>query len=164
MVEMVGMNFLATGLGSYDLAALLLRVVPGVFFLLFRFRWLYDPHETEPWFCPWRRQKLVTRLCSCGFGTSPTLAGMVALVEIAGGAALIVGFLTLPAALGILVVMGFANCCEPPEELRKMAPVDKVDWVAKFLLFCEPLYFVMMLCVLLLGPGRWSLDWLLFGG
>lgn len=155
-------EILSLGLQAPDLGLFILRVVPGVFFLTFRFRWIFDPQRG--WFCQFRRQKLIERMCSCGYGGNHILAALVACGEVLGGLGLIVGLLTVPAALGILVIMMFAQCCEPPEELRKMKIADRVDLVAKFLLFCEPLYFTMALVTILMGPGRWSLDWLLFGG
>lgn len=103
-------------------------------------------------------------MCSCGYGGSAVIAALVALIEIGAGVALIIGLLTVPAAFGILVIMAFAQCCEPPEEMRKMQIADRVDAVAKFLLFCEPLYFTMAGVTMLMGPGKWSLDWYLFGG
>lgn len=154
-------EILTNGLNFPDLGLLALRVVPGVFFLTFRFRWVFDP--AQGWFCDFRRRKLIERMCSCGYGSNAYMAALVAIIEIGAGAALIVGLLAVPAALGILVIMMFAQCCEPPEELRKMQIADKIDLVAKFLLFCEPLYFTMAAATVLMGPGRWSLDWLIFG-
>ena len=94
----------------------------------------------------------------------PVLAGTVATIEILAGLGLIVGLLAVPSALGILIIMAFANCCEPPEELREMHPVDKIEYVPDFLKLVEPLYFVLAAVILILGPGRWSFDYLLFGG
>lgn len=154
-------ELLTLGANLPDLGLLALRLVPGVFFLTFRFRWLFDPQRG--WLCDFRRDKLIERMCSCGYGGNRYMAALVALIEIFGGLALIVGLLTVPAAFGILVIMMFAQCCEPPEEMAKMGVTDRVDAVAKFLLFCEPLYFTMALGTLLMGPGKWSLDWFLWG-
>lgn len=156
------LQLLTHGFNLPDLGLWALRVVPGVFFLTYRFRWVFDPQHG--WFCDVRRRNLIARMCSCGYGGNAYMAALVAIIEIGAGAALIVGLLTVPAAFGLLVIMAFAQCCEPPEEMRKMQIIDRADAVAKFLLFCEPLYFTMALGVVLMGPGKWSLDWLLFGG
>jgi uncharacterized membrane protein YphA (DoxX/SURF4 family) len=165
-------ELLFTGLSGFvpfnphDLALLVLRLVMGVFFFSYRFRWVYDPSQPQGarWFSSYRRQKLIDRLYTCGFGMHPVLAGTVATIEILAGLGLIVGLLAVPSALGILIIMAFANCCEPPEELREMHPVDKIEYVPDFLKLVEPLYFMLAAVILILGPGRWSFDYLLFGG
>jgi hypothetical protein len=45
-----------------------------------------------------------------------------------------------------------------------MRPVDKIEYVPDFLKLVEPLYFVLAAVILILGAGRWSFDYLLFGG
>lgn len=159
------MQWLIQGAGPYaqDAALFLIRSTMGLFFLIYRFRWIWDPAAKDSqWFSQIRRSRLIKRLESCGYGSNRHLAGAVALVEILAGAALIVGLLTMPAALGIFVILIFANCCTPREEIPFMKPVDGVDVVRCYLHLAEPLYLVMAVVLLLMGPGRWSLDYVIW--
>lgn len=153
--------YLYTGLELQDLALFLQRVVMGVFFLSYRFRWFYDPSQPSPWFSEYRQHKFRVRLCTCGYPRDVWMQALVATVQCMGGMALIVGLLTIPAAAGILCVMIFANCCAPKEEIAAMNPVDKVDYISCYLRLVEPLYLVLSANVLFLGPGKWSLDYIL---
>lgn len=153
---------LLAGLGFHDLAMFLVRLIVGCFFLFFRFRWIYDPSRPDdPWFNTARRQKLVTRLCTCGYTSHPYLAGSVALTEIFGGCALIVGLLTVPAAFGLFVVMVFATYCHAKESLAEEKPVDFMEVCSCLLFETEVGYTTMIVMILLLGPGAFSLDALL---
>jgi uncharacterized membrane protein YphA (DoxX/SURF4 family) len=152
-------------INSHDLSLLALRFVMGMFFFSYRFRWVYDPSQPigSRWFSSYRREKLVQRLYTCGFGMHPWLAAVVAMIEVLAGLGLIIGFLAVPSALGILVIMAFANCCEPREEIREMHPVDRIEYIPDFLKLVEPIYFILAAVILVVGPGRWSLDYYLFG-
>lgn len=152
---------LLMGVGFHDAALLLMRVVIGAFFVLYRHRWFYDCSRPKGsrLFCVKRRSKLRARLRTCGYPRE--LAPLVATTQVLAGMGLIVGLLTVPAALAIFFVMVFANCCAPKEEIAAMKPVDKIDWWASYLRLVEPLYLTNALVVLSLGPGKYSLDYLL---
>jgi len=153
------MEALFNGFTLHDLGLFLNRVVPGVFFLSYRFRWVYDPTAPDRKLCsPTRRARLINRLSSCGLPGHPVLAATVAIGEILAGLALVVGLLAVPAAIGLVLVMVFANACTPKEEIPFMKPVDRLDYVSCYLRLVEPLYLVMCLNVVLMGPGQWSLD------
>ena len=153
------MEMLVTGAGALDLSFLINRVIIGIFFVSYRFRWFYDPAQPpcDRWFSAFRRTKLRTRLCTCRYPV--VMAPAVAVIEVLAGLALIVGLLTVPAAVGIVVIMIFANCCTPPEEIPAMNPVDKLDWLSCYLRLVEPLYLWMAVMVIMHGPGRYSLDY-----
>lgn len=142
-----------------DTASLVIRVVMGAFFMLYRFRWFWDPSQPDPWFSHYRKERLASTLRECGY--PPQLAPIVAVGEVLAGLGLILGLLTLPSALAIIVIMIFANKCTPRAEIRQMKPVDCVDWFACYLRLVEPLYLSMAFVVLMLGPGRYSLDHLI---
>lgn len=172
--------FLFTGVGFGDVALLLQRVALGAFFFLARFRWVYDPSRAwiagyaangEPlrgdnanatgraaWFAPYRVNHLTWKLCSCGYGKHPVLAGFVALVEISAGLALVVGLLTPLAALGLLGTLGFATYCTAKDKVAKQGPVDKIDCVSCYLWTVEPLYIVLAVSAIINGAGAYSLD------
>lgn len=145
-----------------DVAALILRLVLGSFFLLARFRWFYDPSRPDnPWFNCLRRQHLEWKLCSCGYSSNPLLAGSVACVEVFGSLALIAGALTTITTVGLLVVLLFATYCTAKGKVCEQKPVDGVDCVSCYLWRVEGVYICVALCILLLGAGRLSVDWYL---
>ena len=155
--------FAAFGFGAGDLALLMIRVITGLFFVCYRFRWIYDPSDPDcQWFSPARKMRLINRLCSCGYGANPIVAAAVAIVEVLAGIGLVLGFLAVPSAFALVVILLFANCCLPKEEIPLMKPVDRVDVVACYLRLIEPLYLTMALAIILLGPGKWSLDYLIW--
>lgn len=155
---------LVTGLSMPDVVSLLLRLVLGVFFILARFRWFYDPSRPlQPLLNPLRHKHMVERLCTCGYGSHPLLSGMVACVEVSAGIGLVVGFLTMLAALGLLGVLVFATFCTARQKIAEQSPVDCVDCVSCYLWRVEGVYIGVAVCILLLGPGVWSLDHWVFG-
>lgn len=149
----------ATGLGSQDLAVLILRLLLGTFFVLARFRWVYDPSRPlDPWFNTARHKHLVQRLCTCGYSPNPYLSGFVACVEISAGMAIIVGLLTLPATMGLLSVLLFGTYCTARVKVCEQLPVDKIDCVSCYLWRVEGVYIAIAIAILALGPGHYSLD------
>lgn len=152
------------GLNAPSLAALLLRLIVGGFFVLARFRWLYDPSRPEQkWLNAKRHEHLITRICTCGYGGGPALCDFVALVEISAGCALVAGLLTIPACLGLLGVLAFGTMCTAREKVMVQNPVDRIDCVSCYLWRVEGVYIAIVLSILALGPGAYSLDALLWG-
>lgn len=171
---------------GHDLVQLLLRLVLGTFFFLARFRWIYDPqrasilshvhttrepiplylsdeshpgrHTVRAWFPTFRLSHLQWKICHCGYGRHPAISAFVALVEIFGGLALIVGLLTQLAALGLLGVLCFATYCTAREKVLRQNPIDRIDVAACYLWTVEPVYIVLAVCLILGGPGLFSLD------
>ena len=84
------------------------------------------------------------------------LQALAALSEFGGGLALIVGFLTPLASLGIMSTM-FVACLS---YIKKGAPLIGQGGAPSYEL--PALFFVTTLCLLLAGPGKLSLDALLF--
>ena len=84
------------------------------------------------------------------------LQALAALSEFGGGFALIVGLLTPLASLGIMSTM-FVACLV---NINKGLPLIGQGGAPSYAL--PALYFVATLCLLLTGPGKLSLDALLF--
>lgn len=147
-----------------DFAFFLLRFVLGFFFVIDRFRWIYDPEPKmadHPWFNPIKHLSLERKLCSCGWGMHPTLAGFVALVEISAGLGVLFGFLTWLSAFGLLGVLLVATYCTAKEKTMRQNPVDGIDVVSCYLWNVEPLYIAIAVGIMAVGPGTWSLDYLM---
>lgn len=151
------------GLGYSDLGLFLNRLVLGIFFLLARFRWFWDPTRVPEFFNPERHKHLANKLCTCGYHWHPKLSAAVATVEVFAGCALIVGLLTVPAAFGLLVILSFATYCTARAKVMAQSPVDRADCVSCYLWRVEGVYIVLAISTILMGPGKVSLDYLLLG-
>lgn len=148
-----------TGPGYQDLGLLALRVLLGVFFVLARFRWLYDPSRPDsPWLNAGRHEHLRWKLCYCGYGQHPLLVAFVACVEISAGCAIVLGLLTELALMGLMSILLFATWCTAKEKVCAQNPVDTIDYVSCYLWRVEGVYIGICAVLLLNGPGFFSLD------
>jgi uncharacterized membrane protein YphA (DoxX/SURF4 family) len=153
-------TLLLTGPGYHDLGILVLRIILGTFFILARFRWLYDPSRPQqPWLNAGRHEHFIKRLCTCGYGGHPYLCAFVAMTEILAGGAIIVGLLTELALMGLMSVLLFATWCTAWEKICAQNPVDKVDCISCYLWRVEGVYIAICAVLLLNGPGLFSLDY-----
>lgn len=146
------------------LALFLARFVLGFFFVSYRFRWFYDPTPKDGGgaICNVHRHlSLRKKLCQCGWGMSPALAAFVAVAEIAAGLGVMFGLLTGISAFGLLIILLVATLCTAKEKTLRQNPVDGIDVVNCYLWNPEPVYIVLAVVVLSLGPGSFSLDALL---
>lgn len=82
----------------------------------------------------------------------------VPFVELAGGAAIILGYMTPIAALGLLVVCIIATCSDGIHRIADWRPIDKMDWVDDFLYLPETLLAVILIVMLVAGAGAYSID------
>lgn len=94
-------------------------------------------------------------------GIPGPLQAAAALSEFGGGLALALGFLTPLAAFGIACTMGVAAMMAHGSDPFMASNRKGLPHVASK----EPAltYLAMALLLMLIGPGRISLDWLLFG-
>lgn len=175
------------GLNLVDAAMLVARIALGLFFVLARFRFFYDPaggarlpwitanklpgltqdqqiaYNWRKWFNPRRAHSLTTKLMYCGCTIKPSLqAWIAAAVEVLAGIGLIVGLLTVPSALALLVVLLVATRCTAKEKVCEQNPCDKLDVVCAYLWRVEGLYIALAVIILLGGPGAYSLDYLIW--
>jgi len=141
-----------------DLFLLANRLALGGFFILARFRWVYDPSKQDRWFNLQRHDSLCRKLDQCGFGNSWALSAVVALGEILGGASLIVGLLTVPAALGLAVVLLCAIITNSHLKVVAQGPVDRIHCVECFLWTPEGWMLLSATMLVVMGPGALSLD------
>lgn len=158
-------DLLLSGFGLQDALLLLLRVTLGGFYVLARFRFFFDPSRPGAMFCNAdRHQSLTNKMQHCGWCNMPRLwAWTVASIEVSAGLALIFGLLTIPAAFGLLAITIGATLCTAKQKVMEQHPVDCIDCVSCYLWRVEGLYIAMAVAILLAGPGRYSLDFALFG-
>jgi uncharacterized membrane protein YphA (DoxX/SURF4 family) len=153
-----------------DLAQLVLRIVLGVFFVLARFRWFFDPSEgrtlTDFWnpvdgrvvLPPARHRSLSAKLVHCGFSGNPWLGVWVATVEVSAGLGVLFGFLTSLSALGLVVILLLGTRCTARDKTMRQNPVDRVDVLSCYLWTPEPVYLVIAVALVLMGGGVFSID------
>ena len=131
-----------------DLALLLLRLAVGVFFASSGYHKLFVPDV---------HTKLVGLFKRLGC-YSPLTVWLVPAAELAGGLGLIWGCLTVPAALGLVVVLAGAIYLDTIHEVVAAKPRDVFDWCAKLIYMPEGLLVVVLLVLALAGGGAVSVD------
>ena len=136
-------NFIS---GWRALALLLVRLVVGAAFVLHGWPKIQNPTG-------WMN-------AMGGQGVPSFLQALAALAEFGGGIALIFGLLTPVAAFGIVCQMlGALFLVHFPKGDPFVAPAPGASSYELALV-----YLVMAVLLIATGPGRWSLDALLFGG
>lgn len=151
------------GFNLTDASVLVARLLLGVFFILARFRFFYDPSRDDCWLNSARCDSLTRKMQHCGLQAWPRFwAWVAAMVEVAAGFAVVIGLLTIPAAFGLLVTLIFATKCTAKDKVMEQHPVDKLDCVACYLWRVEGLYIGLALMILLAGPGAYSIDYLIW--
>jgi len=121
------MGLLYPLLGYPDVAPLLLRLAIGIVFLVHSRGKLKNIHS---------------------------FMGFIGVCELLGGAALVLGFLTQWAALGIAIIMVGAAYKKHFEWKVPFFTLEKMGWEYDFVLFAGCLALMFM------GPGAWSVDML----
>lgn len=137
------------GAQAPNAALILNRVALGVFFAISGYHKLFNTS---------RHTALTRTLQDDGVHELPVMQWLLPSAEFAGGSALIVGFLTVPAAFGLFVVCFGAIALDAFKRVRASQPVDRADWLGDFLYLPETLYCIGLTVVMLAGPGPWSLD------
>ncbi|NGP16934.1 DoxX family membrane protein [Devosia aurantiaca] len=126
-----------------DLALLLLRLVIGLMFALSGWFKLTDPD---------RREKMAGSLSEAG--VPKALTPVFSAAELVGGVLVVLGLLTVPGALMLLVItLGALVTTAIPK--AEGEGVHKLEYV---LYAPETLLAAGMLVLLAVGAGEWSLD------
>ncbi len=129
--------------GRAGLGLLVLRVVVGAAFMFHGWSKIQNPSGWMEGFAP---------------GVPAVLQAAAAVSEFGGGAAVIVGFLTPLAVLGIAGTMATAiGMHHLPHGDPFVATKGGGSWEL------AAVYLAVMILLLLVGPGRFSLDAVLFG-
>jgi putative oxidoreductase len=142
-------------LGSIDLeqyAILLVRVSIGLFFAISGANKLFVARS---------RQTMYETLLKAKVPSPRVMAYFVSGVEFVGGSFVIVGFLSSPACVVLLIDMLVATL------MTKLSAVPKglspLNWVDDFLYFPEVLYVLYFIWLICSGPGKFSVDYWLAG-
>ena len=137
------------GAQAPDVALTLNRVALGVFFAISGYHKLFN----SP-----RHATLTRTLQDDGVHGVAIMQWLLPSAEFSGGWALIVGFLSVLAALGLLVICFGALAFDAVKRIRAWQPIDRADWLGDLLYVPEALYCIGLTVVILAGPGPWSLD------
>lgn len=140
---------LTQGAHAPYLALTLNRVALGVFFAISGYHKLFNAS---------RHAALTRTLQDDGVHGLPLMQWLLPSAEFSGGWALILGFLTVLAALGLFVICAGAIAFDAVKRVRAWQPIDRADWIGDLLYIPEALYCIGLTVVILGGPGPWSLD------
>jgi putative oxidoreductase len=140
---------LTQGAQAPEIALTLNRVALGVFFTIGGFHKLFNAS---------RHATLTRTLQDDGVHDLPVMQWLLPSAEFAGGWALILGLLSVLAALGLFVICVGALALDAVKRIRAWGPIDRADWLGDFLYLPESLYCIGLIVVMLAGPGPWSLD------
>lgn len=140
---------LSQGAHAPYLALTLNRVALGVFFAISGYHKLFNAS---------RHAALTRTLQDDGVHGLPFMQWLLPSAEFSGGWALILGFLTVLAALGLFVICAGAIAFDAVKRVRAWQPIDRADWIGDLLYIPEALYCIGLAVVILGGPGPWSLD------
>jgi uncharacterized membrane protein YphA (DoxX/SURF4 family) len=78
--------------------------------------------------------------------------------EFSGGFAVTIGLLSVPAALGLLIISIGATLADGIKRFANWRPIDKAGLLDDILYLPEVLYALLPLFVILAGPGPYGVD------
>jgi len=135
-----------------DFALLLDRLAVGAFFAISGYHKVFNPA---------RHAALVEILKLDNIPCVRFNQWFVPWVELGAGSLLVVGFMSSRAALLLGVICLVATCMDGPKRVKEYKPLDAADWLDDILYLPEVLLGIMLVIVILCGPGRHSLDFLM---
>ncbi|MGB8614369.1 MAG: DoxX family membrane protein [Pseudolabrys sp.] len=148
------MQYLTSGVDLAAIALLINRIALGAFFTISGFHKLFNRQRHAVFV----RELVVDRVPRLGFNQ-----WFVPSVEFSGGLALLTGMLAPLAALGLLVICLVAVHTSGKRRVVSYLPIDRADFVGDVLYLPEVLYLVMLVVVVLAGPGPLRLDSVVLG-
>jgi uncharacterized membrane protein YphA (DoxX/SURF4 family) len=143
------MDLLFGGVGWTGLAITLNRIAVGAFFMLSGYHKLFNAE---------RHRSIVDELKTLGVPALGFNQWWVPSVEFAAGGAVLIGLLAPLAALGLLVIILVAMATSGRQRLNLYKPIDEADRIDDWLYLPETLYAFMLIMVVSVGAGPYSLD------
>jgi putative oxidoreductase len=143
------MNLLFFGVGWTDVALTLNRIAVGAFFLLSGYHKLFNAE---------RHRSFVDELKGLGVHVLGFNQWWVPSVEFAAGAAVLVGLMAPLAALGLLILILVAIATSGRQRIKLYKPIDRADRIDDWLYLPETLYAFMLIVVISVGAGPYSVD------
>ena len=146
-------GLLPWGINQPDLAALILRLGVGVPFFISGMNKLL---------CPTCHGWLRANLTKSGIPCVPFTVWWLAAWEALAGFTLALGLFTGASAFVLFIVCVVAFIVSWRRKLEKKNPAHFWDACTEIGFMFDTLLAWMLLAVMMVGPGRYSLDWLLF--
>ena len=147
-------HILFNGVGGADIALTLNRVAVGLFFMISGYHKLFNAE---------RHRALADELKELGVHAVGFNQWWVPTVEFTAGGAVAIGFLAPLAALGLLVLIVVAIVRSGPQRINASKPIDRADRLDDWLYVPETLYAFMLIVVVSIGAGPYSLDAVILG-
>jgi uncharacterized membrane protein YphA (DoxX/SURF4 family) len=145
----VALSIITQGAQATGAALTLNRVALGAFFAIGGYHKLFNAS---------RHTTLTDTLRDDGVHAVPVMQWLLPSAEFVGGLALLVGFLSVPAAFGLFLICVGALALDAVKRITAWRPLDRADWLGDLLYLPESLYCIGLTVVMLAGPGPWSLD------
>jgi len=143
------MDLLFHGVGWTDVALTVNRIAVGTFFMLSGYHKLFNSQH---------HRALVDELKALGIPAVGFNQWWVPSVEFTAGGAVLVGLLAPLAALGLVVIILVALATSGQQRIKLYKPIDEADRIDDWLYLPETLYAVMLIIVISVGAGPYSLD------
>jgi uncharacterized membrane protein YphA (DoxX/SURF4 family) len=147
-------NILFVGIGWTDIALTLNRIAVGSFFMHSGYHKLFNAE---------RHRTFVDELKSLGVPALGFNQWWVPSVEFSAGVAVLIGMLAPLAALGLLVIIVIAMATSGRQRIKLYKPIDRGDRIDDWLYLPETLYAFMLIIIVSVGAGPYSLDALILG-
>ena len=147
-------DMLFNGVGWTDIALTLNRVVVGTFFMLSGYHKLFNAQ---------RRGVLVNELEALHIPAVWFNQWWVPTIEFTAGSAVFIGVVAPLAALGLLAIIFVASITSGRQTIKAYKAIDKADRIDEWLYLPETLYAIMLIIVILAGPGPYRLDTAIYG-
>jgi len=148
------MQYLTGGADLTAIALFINRIALGAFFTISGFHKLFNRQRHAVFV----RELVTDRVPRLGFNQ-----WFVPSIEFFGGLALLTGMLAPLAALGLLVICLVAVHTSGKRRIISSMPIDRADYLDDALYLPEVLYLVMLVVVVLAGPGPLRLDSVVLG-
>jgi uncharacterized membrane protein YphA (DoxX/SURF4 family) len=143
------MKLLFVGIGWPDLALTLNRIAVGAFFMLSGYHKLFNAE---------RHRLFIDELKGLGVPALGFNQWWVPSVEFTAGGAVLIGLLAPLAALGLLVIIVVAIVTSGRQRIKLYKPIDESDRIDDWLYLPETLYAFMLIVIVSMGAGPYSLD------
>jgi uncharacterized membrane protein YphA (DoxX/SURF4 family) len=148
------MDLLFAGIGWTDIALTLNRIAVGAFFMLSGYHKLFNAQ---------RHRTFTDELKALSVPALGFNQWWVPLIEFSAGGAVVIGLLAPLAALGLLVITVVAIATSGRQRIKLYKVIDAADRIDDWLYLPETLYAFMLIVVISVGAGPYSIDALILG-
>lgn len=139
----------STGLALGDVALAINRVAVGLFFAISGYHKLFNDERHASLMATLERDHVIWPKFN---------VWLVPSFELGAGLAVAIGLMAPLAAIPLIIIMVVALCCEGPTKVARYKPIDLADAVDDWLYIPDVLYIIMLVTVVLAGPGALAIQ------